>query len=263
MFVWNIYLQDIYSFFNHFKISLKLVIYVLFPDYKQNKTKTEFILISNLFSLKIFEEKNSFFIHNYYLLWRAGTFINLFDFWNAFDHPKKFANPVNSKKVYFGTLLTPKKFFFRTLIIKTLFSHHLFPLLSQFKIADWSNKVQVNTFEIHFFCLEFIIPKYIYTYIKISYIKFEQKTKISGFWKIDRKKMNSTDDDYSPSMPIANYAIGVILIIISKFIKYLDNLYQNIMLSLNPWIFRSFLYFINWSNIILVLLFDKIISSHQ
>jgi hypothetical protein len=35
------------------------------------------------------------------------------------------------------------------------------------------------------------------------------------------------------------------------------------MLSLNPWIFRSFLYFINWSNIILVLLFDKIISSHQ
>ncbi len=97
----------------------------MFPDYKQNKTKTEFILISNLFSLKIFEEKNSFFIHNYYLLWRAGTFINLFDFWNAFDHPKKFANPVNSKKVYFGTLLTPKKFFFRTLIIKTLFSHHL------------------------------------------------------------------------------------------------------------------------------------------
>jgi hypothetical protein len=51
----------------------------------------------------------------------------------------------------------------------------LFPFLSQFEIGGWSNKVQVNIFEIHFFVKNLSytqIVKYIYSYTKIACINF-------------------------------------------------------------------------------------------
>jgi hypothetical protein len=66
----------------------------------------------------------------------------------------------------------------------------LFPLLSQFKIGGWSNKVQVNIFEIHFFVKNLSytqIVKYIYTYIKFHILNLNQKTKFQDFGKFIAK----------------------------------------------------------------------------